>query len=241
MVSSSSDFLSITFKRKSKHQPRFGLPNLLPTFSPDASRPLSPSPRFLHVRAHELREQASRNSSDTSLGHMRTPSSGNWTENKEGTPLDWYVEGPGRRVGYEDLTTIDWIYEYTKERQRLRILYANTTGLVGYARRLLDASHVWLVLIITGISVGVLAAAIDTVSLWLGDIKSGYCKNGAQGGRFYLHRGFCCWGHDDLSHCQDWTTWREALHIPSRGGAYTVEYIFFVLYSVRPPTYTAIG
>lgn len=197
---------------------------------------MSPSPQFLRGRARDLREQGSRNASNTSLGNTRTPTSSSWTETKDGTPLDWYVEGPGRRVGYEDLTTIDWIYEYTKERQRLRILYGNTPGLVGYARRLLDASHIWIVLIMTGISVGMLAAAIDTVSLWLGDIKSGYCKNGAEGGRFYLHRGFCCWGHDDLSQCQDWTSWREALHIPSRGGAYTVEYIFFVLYSVRPST-----
>ena len=172
---------------------------------------------------------------------MRTPTSSNWAEAKEGAPLDWYVEGPGRRVGYDDLTTIDWIFEYTKERQRLRILYANTPGLMGHVRRLLDASHVWIVLIVTGISVGVLAASIDTVGLWLGDIKSGYCKNGAEVGRFYLHRGFCCLGHDDLSQCQDWTTWREALHIPSRGGAYTVEYIFFVLYSVWLPNYPAIG
>lgn len=185
-----------------------------------------------------MREQASRNGSNPSLAHVRTPSSSSWTESKEGVPLDWYAEGPGRRVGYEDLTTIDWIFEYTKERQRLRILYANTSGLIGYARRLLDASHVWLVLIATGILVGVLAASIDTVSLWLGDIKSGYCKNGADGGRFYLHQEFCCWGHDDPSQCQDWTTWREALHIMSPGGAYTVEYIFFVLFSVWPPKYT---
>jgi chloride channel 3/4/5 len=240
--SSSFPSHSISFKRKSKHQPRFSLSNLLPTSSPDTnpSRQLSPSPRYLRGRARDLREQGSRNGSNTSLAQLRTPTSGNWTETKEGAPLDWYAEGPGRRVGYEDLTTIDWIFEYTKERQRLRILFANTPGLIGYARRLLDASHVWLVLIITGVSVGVLAAAIDTVSLWLGDIKSGYCKNGAEGGRFYLHREFCCLGHDDLSQCQDWTTWREALHIPSREGAYTVEYIFFILYSVRTATHITI-
>jgi chloride channel 3/4/5 len=203
---------------------------------------LSPSPNFPRGRARELREQASRNGSNTSVEHIRTPSStSNWTEAKEGTTLDWYVEGPGRRVGYDDSTTIDWIYEYTKERQRLRILRTNTPGLIGYARQLLDASHVWLVLIVTGVSVGILAASIDTVSLWLGDIKSGYCKDGAEGGRFYLHRGFCCWGHDDPSQCQDWTTWRDALHIPSKGGAYTVEYIFFVMYSVCPSTQSAIG
>ena len=135
-------------------------------------------------------------------------------------------------MGYEDLTTIDWIFEYTKERQRQRILYSNTPGILGSIRQLLDASYVWTVLVLTGISVGVLAAGIDSVSLWLGDIKTGYCKNGVEGGRFYLHKGFCCWGHDDLSQCQDWTTWREALRIPSKGGAYTVEFIFFVLYSV---------
>jgi chloride channel 3/4/5 len=232
---------SISFKRKPKHQPRFSLSNLLPSSSPDSARQPPSATQFLPGRARELREQSSRNGSNTNLGQIRTPTGSNWTESKEGQPLDWYVEGPGKRVGYDDLTTIDWIFEYTKERQRLRILYANTPGLIGYARRLLDASHVWLVLIITGVSVGVLAAAIDTVSLWLGDIKSGYCKNQSEGGRFYLHREFCCWGHDDLSQCQDWTTWREALHIPSRGGAYTVEYIFFILYSVRPHRSMSMG
>lgn len=230
--SSSLGSRRITFKRKSKHKPRFSLSGLLYTPSTESGAPFTPSPHLLPGSARELRDQFSRNGSNTTLGHIRTPGNSNWTEAKDGAPLDWYVEGPGRRVGYENLTTIDWIFEYTKERQRLRILYANTPGLVGYARRLLDASHVWLVLILTGVSVGVLAAAIDIVSLWLGDIKNGYCQNGPGGGRFYLHRGFCCWGHDDQSECQDWKTWREALHIPSQGGAYTVEYIFFVLYSV---------
>ena len=58
--------------------------------------------------------------------------------------MDWYVEGPGRRVGYDDLTAIDWIFEYTKERQRLRVLFSTTHGIFGYLRRLLDASHVWV-------------------------------------------------------------------------------------------------
>jgi hypothetical protein len=40
-----------------------------------------------------------------------------------------------------------------------------------------------------GVSVGILAAAIDIVSDWLGDLKEGFCKP-----TFYLNRGFCCWG-----------------------------------------------
>src|SRR6202012_2043602 len=66
------------------------------------------------------------------------------TDRKEDMSPDWYVEGPGRRVGYDDLTAIDWIYEYTKERQRLRKLLAVHKGFVGNLRQLLDASHVWV-------------------------------------------------------------------------------------------------
>ena len=106
------------------------------------------------------------------------------------------MEGPGRRVGYDDLTAIDWIFEYTKERQRLRILYSQATGILGHLRQVLDASQVWFVLVGAGLLSGVFAAAIDVVSDWLGDLKTGYCQSGAHGGQFYLNRGFCCWGHE---------------------------------------------
>ena len=117
-------------------------------------------------------------------------------DSKDGDALDWYTEGPRRKVGYDDLTAIDWIFEYTKERQRLRMLYTRATGIFGYAQQLLDASQVWLVLISTGLASGILAAGIDIASDWLGDLKTGYCRNGAGGGRFYLNKGFCCWGHE---------------------------------------------
>jgi len=106
------------------------------------------------------------------------------------------VEGPGRRVGYDDLTAIDWIFEYAKERQRLRILGLNASGLLGSARQLADASQIWLILIATGIAVGAIAAGIDVVSDWLGDLKTGYCSNVSAGGKFYLNKYFCCWGLD---------------------------------------------
>lgn len=151
---------------------------------------------------------------------------------KENGVLDWYVEGPGRRVGYDDLTAIDWIFEYAKERQRLRQLLASSSGLLGYFRQLLDASHVWLVLILTGIATGLFAAAINIAADWLGDIKTGFCKAGEGSGQFYLNKAFCCWGHDELAQCQDWTPWRDAMRISNLGGAYIVEYIFFIIYSV---------
>lgn len=157
---------------------------------------------------------------------------GNGTSGKDGGALDWYVEGPGRRVGYEDMTAIDWIFEYTKERQRLRKLYSNAAGLVGYALRVLDASQIWIVLILTGIAAGAFAAAIDVATDWLADLKTGYCSAGTDGGRFHLSKAFCCYGYDGSAQCQDWVSWSRALHVRSAGGTWVVEYLFFLLFSV---------
>jgi chloride channel 3/4/5 len=170
--------------------------NLFSSTTPSSSRQASPAPKYLNLRARNLRDQVSHNASNTSLGSRSSPLNGIGRETKAGGSLDWYVEGPGRRVGYDDLTAIDWIFEYTKERQRLRILSSTTSGLVGYVRQLLDASHVWVVLILTGVAVAILAASINIASDWLSDIKFGFCKSDEKGGQFYLNKGFCCWGHD---------------------------------------------
>ncbi|KAJ5925091.1 hypothetical protein N7454_007730 [Penicillium verhagenii] len=157
---------------------------------------------------------------------------GDLNTSKDGAPLDWYVEGPGRRVGYDDFTAIDWIYEYTKERQRKRLLYSSGQGFLGHARRFLEASNIWFVLVATGIAVGIIAASIDIATNWLGDLKTGYCKSGTGGGKFYLNRSFCCWGLDDQTKCVDWTPWGSALGASSIGGKYTIEYTFFIVFSV---------
>lgn len=150
---------------------------------------------------------------------------------KDGAPLDWYVEGPGRRVGYEDLTAIDWIFEYTKERTRLRVLRSNTQGLLGKLQLSFDSAQEWIILVATGILVGTLAAVIDITTDWLGDLKAGYCTND-DGGRFYLNKAFCCLGYDDESQCSGWHPWATALHITSTAGSYIIEYLFFLIFSV---------
>jgi len=164
--------------------------------------------------------------------------------------VDWYQEGPGRRVGYEDLTAIDWIFEYAKERQRLRLLMSSAAGAVGQLKRLMDASQIWIILVLTGIMTGAIAACIDVISDWLGDVKQGVCKAGLGGGKFYLNKTFCCWGLDgntrriycsrlcalttrtELAQCQGWMFWSQALGIESVGGGYIAEYIFFIMFSV---------
>ncbi len=156
----------------------------------------------------------------------------NSNSGKDGVSSDWYIEGPGRRVAYEDLTAIDWIFEYTKERQRLRVLYSSASGIVGYAQQLLDSSQVWFILILTGLAAGLFAAGIDVVSDWLGDLKTGYCSAGADGGHFYLNKYFCCFGYDGWAQCRDWVPWSTAVHITSKSGKWFIEYFFFVIFSV---------
>ncbi|RYC64748.1 hypothetical protein CHU98_g1483, partial [Xylaria longipes] len=151
---------------------------------------------------------------------------------KDGMPLDWYAEGPGRRVGYEDMTAIDWIFEYTKERQRLRVLQSSATGLIGYIRQLADSSQVWIILVLTGLAVGALAAGIDVVSNWLGDLKTGYCSSGPDGGAFYLNKQFCCLGYDQGAKCLGWKPWAAALGIGTVAGKWFIEYFFFLIFSV---------
>ena len=102
---------------------------------------------------------------------------------------------------YDNLTAIDWIHEYTKERHRQGVLRANSSGFLGRLTQILDASKVWWVLIATGIASGVLAGSIDVVSDWLSDLKTGYCSSEYGGGKFYLNKSFCCWGYNGMLVC----------------------------------------
>ncbi|KAG5926443.1 hypothetical protein E4U53_003080 [Claviceps sorghi] len=145
---------------------------------------------------------------------------------------DWTTEGPGRRVGYEDLTAIDWIFEYNKERQRLRALSAGASGVVGYLQYFMDASQIWIILVLTGLLVGAIAAGINVTTDWLGDLKLGFCSSGPEGGHFYLSKSFCCYGYDQGSKCAGWKYWSEALGVRAAAGKWIIEYLFYLLFSV---------
>lgn len=177
------------------------------------------------------RRSATPNTILSYLNAAADPSAG-LQDAKDAGSLDWYVEGPGRRVGYDNLTAIDWIYEYNKERTRQRQLNIHSSGLLGQLKILGDSSQIWWVLVATGVAVGSIAAGIDVASDWLGDLKTGLCSNVQDGGRFYLNRAFCCWQTNTYAECRDWRTWATAMGISNKGGSYVVEYVLFVLFSV---------
>jgi chloride channel 3/4/5 len=213
----------VSFKRKQKQTAGSRFLSAI-SGNGSSSRQATPSP----IRGGTPTPNSSRSLGLNTIGASRDAA----TASKDGGPLDWYVEGPGRRVGYQDLTAIDWIFEYTKERQRLRILYSSASGILGYAIQFWDASQVWILLILTGLAAGLFAASIDVASDWLGDVKTGYCSAGESGGHFYLNKYFCCYGYDELAQCGDWIPWSLALHVTSKGGKWFIEYFFFVMFSV---------
>ncbi|KKA27131.1 hypothetical protein TD95_000390 [Thielaviopsis punctulata] len=218
----------MSFKRKPRPAPgRMGA--FLSTLTGDAEMPEVPSAAAPPGLA--------RGTSASPHLHVHTAAAQGPPGAKSAEPLDWLTDGAGasrQRVGYEDMTAIDWILETTKERQRLRALAASGGGLVGYVRQLADASQVWLVLIGTGLVVGALAACIDVATAWLGDLKTGFCT-GRDGGSVFLNRDFCCLGYDDdVNHkCGGWQNWGEALGV-GHGNAvgWTVEYVCFAAISV---------
>ncbi|XPT03202.1 chloride channel [Ascochyta lentis] len=235
----------ISFKRKPKPTPSSLLPRFLAGASTSPRN--TPSPRAQQSRLQQLRSPRSTTANNTNntsdngnasteliLNYLDTPAGAgsHLTDTKDASGLDWYVEGPGRRVGYDDLTAIDWIFEYAKERQRLRYLYSGATGLLGTIKQLADASQVWIILVAAGVLSGGIAAFIDVASDWLADLKTGYCSSVEGDGRFYLNKGFCCWGIDTGEQCADWQEWGSAMGIGNGGGKWIVEYIFFVLFSV---------
>ncbi|ORZ35273.1 chloride channel, partial [Catenaria anguillulae PL171] len=112
---------------------------------------------------------------------------------------DWADEGGGRRVKYEDFTTIDWIHDFAKERVRLKRLRKHASTLAN----LWDASQAWILVALVGIFSGVIATFIALVEEWLGDLKQGYCSD-----QWYLNRKFCCWMQSEED-CPAWVGWGE--------------------------------
>ncbi|KAL2271798.1 hypothetical protein VTJ83DRAFT_1169 [Remersonia thermophila] len=222
----------LTFKRKQKQSGLLSGPARFFHALTGHSSHASPLPRPSHDLPAGASASASAATAPEASAHaFHDPSA---PKDFSTSAHDWYAEGPGRRVGYEDLTAIDWIFEYTKERQRQRALRARSSTLypglpfLGAAQRLLDASQVWIVLLLSGLAVGVLAAAIDVATDWLGDVKHGFCSS-ADGGRFYLGKTACCLGYDAGSQCRGWTRWGDVFGAQGGAARWVVEGLVYLV------------
>ncbi|CCJ29114.1 unnamed protein product [Pneumocystis jirovecii] len=128
----------------------------------------------------------------------------------------------------KNFSTIDWVDENTKERDRKQTI-RKLRGIWGKIYQFWDFSQLWVIIITTGISIGVISGFIDIVSGWLSDIREGYCKSG-----FYLNRNFCCWVPQEDKNkwkktCHDWVSWKDAFNILKKE-SYIVSYIFYIIF-----------
>lgn len=135
--------------------------------------------------------------------------------------------GTNRQIAYDDLTAIDWQYEYARERLRVDKV-DHTSGIYGKILRFIDTSHIWIVILLTGMSVAMVSAFIDIVSRWLADVKFGYCVDA-----FYLPKDFCCSGIDPNDKCNAWITWEQSFEIDNHQvGSYAIAYVFYVFFAI---------
>ncbi|GAA95950.1 uncharacterized protein L969DRAFT_92021 [Mixia osmundae IAM 14324] len=120
------------------------------------------------------------------------------------TPQQDNLDADGARR-FEDFATIDWVQDTLFERNR-RIREAQTGAsddVRSWISASLEAGQSWFVISIVGALIGVNAALISIVTVWLSDVRTGHCTSG-----WWLSREFCCWEIDDGDgDCQDWIRW----------------------------------
>lgn len=157
--------------------------------------------------------------------HRRAPSVDSLDSLDELDPLQEVSLGHKREVHnserYDDLSSIDWIQEFAKERRRKFALEEDQT-LNGKTTRIIDQCQTWIIICMTGIAVGILAACIDVLSLYLGDLKEGHCSRS-----FFLSKSFCCWDLKEDETCYQWHTWSNTFAVTSKGGSYLINYLFY--------------
>ncbi|KAI0339618.1 Cl-channel protein [Trametopsis cervina] len=140
--------------------------------------------------------------------------------------------GSTDRIAYADGSTIDWQREEAAERERKRDAHSSRRGSV---RRILDSARVWLVMVCTGVSIGVTGAWLDVLVRWLGDLREGRCAYG-----FFYNQVTCCSGLDVGEVCHEWQTWSEYLHVSSILGSSLLQSWIYILLSIALATSAAV-
>lgn len=154
----------------------------------------------------------------------RTPGGEWWRGDRQ--PTGRPAEGERVERSYADRTMIDWAYEDRKERARLQQL-DRLPGLRGIIARLTDLTWPWIGVILVGAIVGLVAGSLDTLALWLSDLRDGTCDYA-----FYLNKRACCSGLEPHEICYEWKTWPQVFNIRSTRIASFCHYLAYIISSV---------
>lgn len=118
---------------------------------------------------------------------------------------------------YANLQYIDWNSEYSRERRRRAELLDK--------QRFADTSVRWLAVLALGVLVGIAAASMDILAMWLHNIRFGRCTHG-----FHLTRQVCCLGIDPGDACPAWRGWGDS--IGSSAALFAFRYFLYTLLAV---------
>jgi chloride channel 3/4/5 len=109
-----------------------------------------------------------------------------------------------RKGGYKNLHTIDWLKDYRQDHNRHTNFIKTPHSFINI---IFYSSQSWVLILLTGITIGLIGGWIDLASAWLTDAKLGYCKN-----QWYASKKVCCKNMaDKYGYCDDWIDWSYAL------------------------------
>ena len=114
---------------------------------------------------------------------------------------------PARTPQYKDGSSIDWLHEEAAERERDHALHSQA-GVRGALLPAIESARMWVVVIVTGMGIGMAGAWLDVLVKWsfsyifffyvsaelnvrLGDLREGRCSYG-----FFYNSVACCSGLD---------------------------------------------
>ncbi|KAJ3359209.1 glycerol ethanol, ferric requiring protein [Kappamyces sp. JEL0680] len=135
------------------------------------------------------------NSQDTVAGRPGIAArESSFRRNRQGSAVD----------KYEGFQTIDWMRDWVKD-------HVDENHFAGSWPELLvetlQGAQTWILLSITGISIGALVSSIDIVTAYLSDLKRGVCLS-----QWYLSKDICCISlARDGAYCQDYVPWSQYL------------------------------
>ncbi|PPQ62897.1 hypothetical protein CVT24_006295 [Panaeolus cyanescens] len=127
---------------------------------------------------------------------------------------------------YQDGSTIDWLHEEGLERERNYRLQSQA-GVRGVLFPTLESARLWLLVILTGVGIGIAGAWLDVLVKWLGDLREGRCTYG-----FFYNSNACCTGIGPGEICNEWKSWGDYLEVNSIFGRSLLHASIYVVLAI---------
>lgn len=145
------------------------------------------------------------------------------------------------KLAYDDFESIDWMVDFSRLRLKRYFLknLKKSANIWIRLKILIDKIAVWFIILMLGISAGLVAKFVALSIEYLYDIRMGVCTT-----NILLSNQQCCWNSPTVSvinslkinlnfSCNEWKTWSDLFNINSnKTFGYILNYAFFVLFAL---------